>query len=768
MKCLVILIFAAFSCSLRAEKRVLDFLDEYCIRCHNPEKTKGGLDLESMYEERITGHPEIWEKVITRLESRDMPPTKARKRPVEKEYAEVFDSLVGILDRHAIEKPSPGRVETFRRLTRTEYQNAIRDLLGVQIEASRFLPKDEESHGFDNVTVGGLSPTLLDRYISAAQKVSQLAVGTRSEKPDGFTHRVPADFTQEKHVEGLPLGTRGGVLLDYTFPQDGFYEIEILLARDRNEHVEGLSGTHIMEMLVDKELIKSFEVKKMRDHSKIDQHLKVRFFSKAGLRKVGATFVQKSNSLLEQKRQPYEARFNLFRHPRRSPAIYQLSITGPYEAKGAKETASRDRIFIARPDRPEDEEAAAKKVLGALMKRAFRREIVPGDLEKPMRFYRSGSDFETGVQAALESILVSPEFLFRVERDPEDADEAFRISDLELANRLSFFLWSSIPDEELLDLALAKRLSDAVVFEAQVRRMLQDEKASSLVTNFASQWLYLRNLDGVVPDLRMFPDFDDNLRRAFRKESELFVASVFKGDRSVVDLLKTDYTFLNERLAKHYEIPGVLGSRFRKVALRPEDRRGGLLRQGSILTVTSYATRTSPVIRGNWILENLLGTPAPPPPPDIPSLEDVTVDASLSMRDKLAKHREDPSCASCHDRMDPVGFALEGFDAVGRWRQFENGAVIDVSGGLPDGRTLTGVDQLEEGLLERPELFVKTLAEKLLIFALGRGLEAHDAPAIRQVVRESQLHDYQFTSLILAITKSPSFQMREKSKQPTR
>ena len=763
MKFLILIILGALSCSLRADKRVLDFLDDYCIRCHNSEKNKGELDLESIYQESITGHPGIWEKVVKRIASRDMPPVKARKRPSGKDYAMALETLVGVLDEHARAHPSPGRVETFRRLTRTEYENSIRDLLGVEIDVARFLPKDEESHGFHNVTVGGLSPTLLDRYISAAQKVSRLAVGTRSKKLDGFTYRVPADFTQEKHVEGLPLGTRGGVVLDYTFSQDGFYEMEILLARDRNEHVEGLSGSHEMEMLLDKELIKSFTVKRLKDHSKIDQHLKTRFFVKAGPRKVGATFMGKGASLSENKRQPYEAHFNLFRHPRLSPAIYQLSITGPYQAKGASESPSRDRIFIKRPEKPGDEEAAAMEVLGALTKRAFRRAIVPEDLEKPMRFYRSGSGFETGVQAALESILVSPEFLFRVERDPVDSPAVFRVSDLELATRLSFFLWSSIPDEELLDLAIAKRLSDPAVLEAQVRRMLLHERSSSLVTNFASQWLYLRNLDGVVPDLRMFPDFDDNLRRAFRKESELFVGSIFNEDRSVLDLLKSDYTFLNERLAKHYDISGVLGSRFRKVILRPEERRGGLLRQGSILTVTSYATRTSPVIRGNWILENILGTPAPPPPPDIPSLEDVTVDASLSMRDKLAKHREDPSCASCHDRMDPVGFALESFDAVGRWRGFEKGVAIDVSGGLPDGRTLTGVDQLEEGLLERPQLFVKTLAEKLLTFALGRGLEAHDAPSIRQIVRASQAHDFQFSSLILAITQSPSFQMREKS-----
>ncbi|MEJ6729168.1 MAG: DUF1592 domain-containing protein [Akkermansiaceae bacterium] len=741
---------------LRAQKEVLDLLDEHCIRCHNPEKIKGELDLESIYEEKMSDHPEIWEKVIKRLEARDMPPHKSRKRPEEAQYQETAQSLIEILDASAKADPQPGREATFRRLTRREYQNAVRDLLGVQIDAAAFLPKDEESHGFDNITTGGLSPTLVDRYISAAQKVSRVAVGSRSEKVDGYTYRVPADVTQEKHIEGLPLGTRGGALLPYTFPQDGEYEIEVLLARDRNEKVEGLRGTHEMEMLLDSELLETFTVKTAKDHSTIDKHLKKRLFVKAGRQNLGVTFLPKGASLLENKRQPYESHYNLFRHPRLSPAIYQVSITGPYGGKGASETASREQIFGKAGDDP-------SAILKRLMKLAYRRAITEEDLTKPMAFYERAGDFEAGIQAALESILVSPEFLFRVERDPAEGGEVYRITDLELASRLSFFLWSSLPDEELLNLAIANQLSDSAILEEQVRRMLADERAESLVTNFASQWLHLRNLGGIVPDLRLFPDFDDNLRQAFLRESELFVESVFREDRSVLDLLKADYTFLNERLAKHYGIPGVFGSRFRRVELRPENQRGGLLRQGSILTVTSYATRTSPVLRGNWVLENILGTPAPPPPPDIPSLDDVSVDASLSMRDKLAKHRADPACASCHDRMDPVGFALESFDAVGRWRDFENGAAIDISGGLPDGRTVTGLAELEEGLLEKPHLFARTISEKLLTFALGRGLEAHDAPAIREIVRRAAQDEYHFSAIILGITESVPFQQRSKS-----
>jgi hypothetical protein len=403
------------------------------------------------------------------------------------------------------------------------------------------------------------------------------------------------------------------------------------------------------------------------------------------------------------------------------------------------------------------------------MRQAFRRPIANSDLIKPLTFYRDAAreqGFEAGIENALKSILVSPEFLFRVEREPIDAipGTAYRINDLELASRLSFFIWSSLPDDELLDLAIAGKLRDSRTLKTQVRRMLSDSRSNSLIDNFTGQWLHLRNLDSVTPDLRLFPDFDDNLRQAFRQETELFVESVLREDRSVLKLLKADYTFLNERLAQHYGIPGIFGSRFRRVELDPKHKRGGLLRQGSILTVTSYATRTSPVIRGNWVLENIIGTPAPPPPPNVPALEENTVDSTLSMRDRLAAHRANPICANCHNLMDPVGFALESFDAVGRWREFENGVAIDVSGGLPDGSVFTGVENLENGLLERPELFVRTLTEKLFTFALGRGVEADDAPAIRQVVRDAQADDFRFSSILLGITKSVPFQMRTKSK----
>ena len=746
---------------------VLDVADAYCTGCHSADKKKGDLDLESILEDDVTAHAETWELVIRKMTSRQMPPPDRRRRPSEDGFNKTVAALVKRLDALAKADPNPGRVATFRRLTRREYQNAIRDLLGIQIDATALLPQDDESHGFDNITVGSLSPSLVDRYITAAQKISRLAVGSPLKRPDGATFRVPADFTQEKHIPGLPIGTRGGVVVPYNFPVDGEYEIEVRLARDRNEKVEGLRGQHQIDVLIDRALVKQFTVKPERDHDQIDQHLKVKTVVKAGPRKVGAAFHQKSHSLLENKRQPFEASFNFHRHPRQNPAVYYLSITGPYSSTGVGKTPSRKKIFISQPQPGQNEEAVAHDILANLMKRAYRRGIGKADLEQPMIFFRDGAKeggFEKGIESALSSILVNPAFLFRVERDPSQTSKRlYQISDLELASRLSFFLWSSLPDDELLDLAIDNRLHNTGVLEKQVRRMLADERADNLVNNFASQWLHLPNLDSVTPDLRLFPDFDDNLRHSFRQETEMFIGSVVREDRSVLDLLKSDYSYLNGRLAHHYDIPGVFGSRFRRVTLDPSHKRGGLLRHGSILTVTSYATRTSPVIRGNWVLDNIIGTPPKPPPPNVPALEDNKVDASLPIRERLAEHRMNPACASCHDAMDPVGFALENYDAVGRWRKYENGRTIDASGGLPDGQRFDGVEKLETGLLERPELFVRTLSEKLLTFALGRGVEPFDAPAIRKIVNAAKTEDFRFSSIILGITKSVPFQMRARA-----
>ena len=743
-------------------------IERFCLDCHNSGDRQAGIDLETMIERPLLDNVQEWEMVVRKVGARQMPPAGS-ERPGEGEFESLNRHLIESLDSHGRAHPAPGHVDTLRRLNRTEYQNAIRDLLAIPLDGRDLLPADESSHGFDNITVGELSPLLLNRYISAAQKISRMAVGTPG-SPAGDTYRPPADLTQEDHVPGLPLGTRGGLIIPYNFPRDGEYEIQIHLTRDRNEKIEGLSGTHELLILFDRQQRASFQIKPpaaRNNHNDVDANLRTRLKISAGPKNVGVTFVKKPYALLETKRQPYVSRYNYHRHPRQSPAIFQVSITGPFGTTGVKETPSRGKIFIDRPSTssPAEVEQSAKVVLRRLMRFAYRRPIGDDDLKRPMEFFRTGfadGGFDAGIELAMSSILVSPHFLFRHEKQPADVSsgEAFHLSDLELATRLSFFLWSSIPDDELLGVAERGELSDPTVLETQTRRMLSDPRSQSLVDNFASQWLYLRNLDSIVPNHRLFPDFDHNLRQSFRRETELLFESILREDRSVLTFLQSDYTFLNERLAKHYRIPNVHGNRFRKVSLAPEHHRGGLLRHGSILTVTSYATRTSPVIRGNWVLENIIGTPAPPPPDDVPALEDNRIDQNLPMRERLSAHRSNPACASCHNLMDPVGFALENYDAIGRWRSHEDGVPLDVSGGLPDGQTFVGIDGLERGLLRRPELFVTTLAEKLMTFAVGRGVEPTDGAAIRKIVADSEVDEYRMSSIIVGIVRSVPFRMR--------
>ena len=601
---------------------VATLVNTHCLDCHNSADATAGFDLESITTKSVVEFAAEWEEVVKKLRARQMPPSDYAQ-PDDALVDEALHRLEESLDQHALAHPQPGRTDTFRRLTRIEYRNAIRDLLALEIDAANLLPADEISHGFDNITVGELSPALLNRYLSAAQKISRLAVGRAQSSPDVTTIRIRPDVTQEERVEGLPVGTRGGTLISHTFPQDGEYEFSIRLTRDRNEEVEGLSEPHELEVLLDSKRVELFTVQPPRggakssdgysklSHQNVDQHLKVRVPVTAGPHDVGVTFLKNPSSLLETKRQPLNVHFNMYRHPRLGPAIYQVSITGPYGALGVGETPSRNRIFVRSPSGREDEEACAREILASLMRRAYRRPVHEQDLVKPMSLYREASEqggFEAGIELALSYLLISPEFLFRVERDPKDGSSGspYQLSSLELASRLSFFLWSSIPDDELLSVAEQGRLGDPQVLGEQTRRMLADARSQAIVENFAGQWLYLRNLDSVTPDGRLFPDFDDNLRQAFRQETELFFESILREDRSVLDLLQADYTFLNERLAKHYGIPHVYGSRFRRVALDASSRRGGLLRHGSILSVTSYATRTSPVIRGKWILENVL------------------------------------------------------------------------------------------------------------------------------------------------------------------
>ena len=752
-----------------------ELVKNFCLDCHSGPAPKGNLDLDALVKEQIQRHTESWERVVSKLRSRQMPPA-GQPRPTEELLEHTMEQLVNQLDKVATKNPQPGRTNTFRRLTRFEYQNAIRDLLDLEIDSTTMLPADESSHGFDNVTLGDLPPTLLTRYVNAAQKISRLAIGAPRPNPTGYTFRVAADVTQEKHVPGLPLGTRGGVLVRHTFPQAGEYEVHVHLARDRNEHIEGLNQPHDMEFLLDRMPVAKFKVVPPKNKSRYffdDDQLKSRISVTAGPHELGVTFIKNKSSLLETKRQPLNVHFNYHRHPRLTPAVYQVSITGPYKQPVTKaesdskslNTPSRRRIFSCYPTRAAEEEACAERIIRELTRRAYRRPVDKEDFARPLAFYRQAQaeeGFEAGIEMAISSILVSPRFLLRVERDPPKVAKgtAYPVSDLELASRLSFFLWSSIPDEELLAVAARGELRKANVLKKQMERMLADPRSKSLVTNFAGQWLYLRNLDTKTPNARSFPDFDDNLRQALRQETELFFESIIREDRSVLDLLKADYTYLNERLAKHYGIPHVYGSRFRRVELSPESHRGGLLRHGSILTVTSYATRTSPVIRGNWILENILAMATPPPPPDVPALEEKVVGAELSIRERLARHRSDRACASCHNIMDPIGFALENYDAVGRWRDYDGGEPVDAAGGLIDGTKVDGISELEAGILKTPELFVAAMSEKLLTYALGRGVEASDGPAIRQVVRQAAGDEYRFSAVIWGIIESPAFQQR--------
>ncbi|MCE2539333.1 MAG: DUF1592 domain-containing protein [Acidobacteria bacterium] len=761
--------------AVAADASYHSLVNRYCLSCHNDRTRTAGLALETINTQALGDNWEAWEKVARKLRARQMPPAGGR-RPDEAAYKAALTSLESALDGLAEAHPDPGRTDTFRRLNRTEYHNAVHDLLALEVDVTDLLPGDSSSYGFDNITVGDLSPTLLERYVSAAEKIAQLAVGRVGRAPGGTTVRIRPDLTQEKHIAGLPVGTRGGVLVEHTFPVDGHYEVSVRLARDRNEHVEGLSESHQVELLLDGERVELFTVERpayredvaliyQPSHDNVDAHLKVRMPVTAGPHALGVTFPKLPSLLKETARQPYEAHFNYYRHPRLQPAVYEVSITGPYDATGPGGTPSREQVFVCRPATPDEDDACATRILQKLMRRAYRRPVTDADLQGPFELYRAAraaDGFEAGVEMALAAVLVSPEFLFRIEQDPNgvEAGEAYRLDDLELASRLSFFLWSSIPDDELLDLAERRMLRDPEVLERQVRRMLADPRSRNLVTNFAGQWLHLRNLDAIRPDMRVFPDFDDNLRQAFRQETEMLVDSVMREDHSVLDLLR-------ERLAKHYGIPHVYGSRFRRVEFDGDEDhapRGGLLRQGSILLVTSYATRTSPVIRGKWILDNVLGVPPPPPPANVPELEETGTGArAQSMRERLAGHRANPACASCHRLMDPVGFAFENYDAVGRWRIADAGAPIDASGTLFDGSAFDGVGELQKALLARPDLFITTLAEKLLTFATGRGVEYYDGPAVRRIVREAEADDFRFSSLVLEIVNSAPFQMRKAS-----
>ncbi len=766
------------------------FLDTYCVTCHNVIQQSAGLTLDTMDVENVGDRAEIWEEILEKLRTNAMPPANMA-RPDEGARDEFVTYLETELDRAGAARPNPGR-PALQRLNRTEYTNAIRDLLAIDIDAidiGSLLPADDASYGFDNI--GGaltVSPTLMEAYMSASRKISRLAIGDALSPPVVETYEIPRFTMQDRRMsEDLPFGSRGGAAIRHHFPVDGDYTVEIRLQRNRSRAggitiAVGLEDLHELDLRLDGERIRTFTIgglepgiRTQTEEDEVDAGLEVHIPGQAGTHLVGVTLVDQTvepEGVFQPKFTDY-SNVDSYNFDAAGPAVGSVTISGPYDTRGVGDTPSRRRILVCHPDTIAEETPCARQILSQLARRAYRRPLEEPDLQTVMAFYTAGRSqgqerlsFERGIETALRRILVDPEFLFRFERDPANVapTTAYHISDLELASRLSFFLWSSLPDDELLKVAERGDLRDPAMLEYQVRRMLADGRSRALVDNFAGQWLYLRNVAAVWPNPEVFPDFVANLRDDFGRETELFFESMLREDRSVVDLIGADYTFLNERLAQHYGVPGVVGNNFRRVTLSDENRKG-LLGQGSVLTVTSYATRTAPTIRGKWLLENILGAPPPPPPPNVPSLDETrSADPNLStVREQLEAHRVNPACAGCHSIMDPLGFALENFDATGKWRTMDAGRQVDASGVLPDGTVFEGPTQLRALLLSRPEQLVHTVTEKLLTYALGRGVEYYDAPAIRKIVREAAPAEYRWSSVILGIVKSMPFQMRSAS-----
>jgi mono/diheme cytochrome c family protein len=804
-------------------------LDRYCLACHNARQKAQNLTPIAFDELDLSNppvHAEQWEKVIVKLRAGLMPPA-GMPRPDRAAIDGFASWLETQIDRAAAARPTPGRTEALHRLNRAEYQNAIRDLLHLEADIAVQLPADDVSSGFDNIgSALTISPTLMDRYLAAAQKVSRLALGAPSPRPNVDYYRIADDLRQDDHLPDMPFGTRGGTRIRYTFPTDGEYVIRVRLARDMNESMPPYADPQRLEVSLDGERLQVFTLdaaaapggrggtppapvapapapadspaerpavaqppaerpavrqpprpaareptaRELRNRA--DQNWDVRVLVKAGERDITVAFLSKTAAADETPRlpflRPYPAGNNV-PETRMGAALRSVEVSGPHGAVAAGETASRRRILICQPrSDAADESSCATAILTALSRRAYRRPVTAADLQPLLDMFREGrtqGGFEAGIERALRRLLVSPEFLYRVELDPAGAapNTAYRVSDLELASRLSFFLWSSIPDDELLDLAEKGRLRAPAVLTAQVKRMLADSRASALMQNFAGQWLFLRNVPLTGPTPNDFPDYDDTLRQAFRRETELFFDSVLQEDRSALDLLRADYTFLNERLALHYGIRTVKGSHFRRVTLSSDSTRRGLLGHGSILTLTSYPDRTSPVVRGKWILENLLGTPPPPPLPDVGDLPATDgAGGVLSMRARLARHRANPACSSCHAMLDPLGLALENFDAVGQWRtRDESSQPIDAAAVLPDGTRVAGPEGLRQAILARSDRFLSTFTEKLLTYALGRPLEYYDAPAVRDILREAARDDFRLASgIIVGIVHSRPFQMR--------
>jgi hypothetical protein len=741
-------------------------LNKYCVTCHNDRLKTGGLVLNPAELNSVPSHAETWEKVLRKLRSGAMPPAGAPK-PDSAASGTVLSYLEGELDRAAAANPRAGKMPLLHRLSRTEYENAIRDRLGIEalpkeVDISFLLPADNTSSGFDNLAdLLFISPSTMERYIDAAHKISRFAVGDPKMPVLVNIYKMDPEHPQDERVDGLPFGTRGGLAIQSDLPVDGTYVLKVDMAGAPRE-------PHQLDILVDGERVDGATLGSAaapapgrgRGRAPAAGPLEFRLHLKAGPRLLGVTFVEHSEAFDEATLRPrMRSRGTL-------PAIASVTVTGPYDVVNPGESASRKRIFVC-SERTDD---CAHRILTKLVHRGYRRPATEADIAELLPFYQTGKatgDFDLGIEKALERMLVSPQFLYRIEHQPANAAQGAsgRVSDLELASRLSFFLWSSVPDDHLLETAEHGKLHDPAVLQAEVKRMLADVRAEALVTNFAAQWLYLRDIEAKQPDEILFPEFDVTLRQALRQETEMFLSSVFRENRSVLDLLSANYTFLNERVAQHYGIAGVRGSYFRRYTFPPDSPRGGLLGQASFLTITSYANRTSPVLRGKWVLQNLLASAPPPPPPNVPSLktEGKEPGKTLTMREAMTAHRANPACAGCHARMDPIGFAMENFDAVGKWRQQDHENPIDASGVLPDGTRFEGVAGLKKELLRHPDEFVSAATENLLMYALGRNVQYYDQPAVRQIVHAAREKKYAFWTLVEEVVNAPAFQMRERT-----
>jgi len=762
------------------------FLYDYCTDCHNPIELNGNLDLTSADIADVASDRATWEKVIRKLRVGMMPPADANHPPRELRH-ELVSSLAARLDANSAARGQPGPT-LIRRLNRAEYGNAIRDLLDLKVDATELLPPDDAAYGFDNNAEALVtSPLLIDQYLNAAGRIAALAVGDTESGPAAEVFRFRQDASQNIPAPGMPVGTVGGGMLDVVLPLDGEYTFDVRYFKSNLGAMKGLELPHTVEIAVDGERIHQATIGGRDDFTALMQNItqgadavearsSTRATLAAGAHRISIGFVYEGAAQTSVRLQPFDRSTQDNLDVTGHPHIETLTITGPFNATGPGDTASRRRIFSCRPgprmpgqEPRADELDCAREILGTLARRAYRGMVSPDDIDTLLGFFDEGRvqrDFDYGIQLALERLLSSPKFTLRIERAPDElpAGSVYPVSALELASRLSFFLWSSIPDDALLAAAETGQLTTPAGLEREVRRMLTDPRAHALTENFAGQWLYLRNLLSMIPNSNGFPDFDDNLRQGLLEETERFFEYIVQQDRPVTELMTADYTFLNERVAHHYRIDGVYGSHFRKVELT-DPARYGLLGKGSVLMVSSHTDRTSPVVRGKWVLENLLGTPPPAPPPDVPALEATDLGADATLRERLIVHRDNPACAGCHALMDPIGFSLENFDAVGAWRDHERGIaspMIDASGQLIGGIAIDGPVELREALMAEPEIFVSTVVEKLMIYALGRGLVPTDMPVVRNIVAEAEAADYRFGSLISGIVLSDPFRYRIK------